>query len=207
MGKLDVYNQFTAQIATLTNQALVNGELTMKNFGKIVLVSMLDMLQKQVIINQAKILAESLASPESIATWGAAGLAKAAVIGGLVTAAVGVAKAAIGSFAEGGYTGEGDFRDRTGEKVAGIVHEKEFVINKRQTAKYKPLLDDINAGRDHAVWNALNMNLNQQQVKTEADYQKMTYDLLKKFRSYGQLNDAYVEHHPDTNTTIKTTKN
>lgn len=46
-------------------------------------------------------------------------------------------------FAEGGYTGNGGKYD-----VAGIVHKGEFVADQDMTRKYRPLLEDMHAGRD-----------------------------------------------------------
>jgi hypothetical protein len=47
-------------------------------------------------------------------------------------------------FAKGGWTGDGRYRDETGERVAGVVHENEFVIKRGQASRYRPLLDAIN---------------------------------------------------------------
>jgi len=44
-----------------------------------------------------------------------------------------IAQSKMKGFADGGYTGDGTYRDETGERVAGVVHEKEFVINKHAT--------------------------------------------------------------------------
>lgn len=65
-----------------------------------------------------------------------------ALAAGLV-AAKAQAKAAAGSFAEGGFTGEGGKY-----QPAGIVHKGEFVFTKEKTRKYRPLFESIHAGRD-----------------------------------------------------------
>lgn len=44
-------------------------------------------------------------------------------------------------FARGGYTGDGGVAD-----VAGVVHGREFVVNARETARWRPLLEAINSG-------------------------------------------------------------
>ena len=49
----------------------------------------------------------------------------AQIAGALALAKVG------GSFAQGGFTGSGDVRDETGHKVAGVVHDGEYVVPKR----------------------------------------------------------------------------
>jgi hypothetical protein len=58
-----------------------------------------------------------------------------------VAAAVNVAK--IAGLEQGGYTG-----DVGRKQVAGFVHGQEFVINAPATARNRPLLEAINAGRD-----------------------------------------------------------
>jgi tape measure domain-containing protein len=65
-----------------------------------------------------------------------------ALAAGLV-AAKAQAQAAAGSFAEGGFTGEGGKY-----QTAGIVHKGEFVFTKEKTRKYRPLFEAIHAGRD-----------------------------------------------------------
>lgn len=47
------------------------------------------------------------------------------------------------AYADGGYTGDGGKHD-----VAGIVHKGEFVADQVMTQKYRPLLEDMHAGRD-----------------------------------------------------------
>ena len=59
-------------------------------------------------------------------------------------------------FAKGGFTGKGSKRDETGERIAGIVHENEFVINKKQTRKYRPLLEAIHKDDSLAIASAIN---------------------------------------------------
>jgi len=67
----------------------------------------------------------------------------------LVALAAGFASAkaqasqAIGSFATGGYTGDGGKYE-----PAGIVHKGEFVFNKETTRKHRSLFDQIHKGRD-----------------------------------------------------------
>jgi hypothetical protein len=65
-----------------------------------------------------------------------------ALAAGLV-AAKAQAQAAAGSFAEGGFTGEG-----SKYQPAGIVHKGEFVFTKEKTRKYRPLFEAIHKGRD-----------------------------------------------------------
>ncbi len=61
------------------------------------------------------------------------------IIGALQMATIAATK-----FAEGGWTGKGGQRDETGERVAGIVHEEEFVTRRGPAAKYRDVLEAIN---------------------------------------------------------------
>ncbi len=67
-----------------------------------------------------------------------------------------IAVIAAQKFAKGGYTGDGSMRDETGERVAGIVHEKEFVIDKHNTKKYRPVLEAIHRDDPHGIATAMN---------------------------------------------------
>jgi tape measure domain-containing protein len=64
-----------------------------------------------------------------------------ALAAGLVKAR-GIAQAALGGFAEGGYTGDGGKF-----QPAGTVHKGEFVITAEKTRKFRPLLEAIHTGR------------------------------------------------------------
>jgi hypothetical protein len=83
----------------------------------------LDALGKFAIIAIAKTTVESLASPESIATMGIAGIAKAIILTALIETAVAAAKGVISkSLDTGGFTGPGGKHE-----PAGIVHKGEWV--------------------------------------------------------------------------------
>jgi tape measure domain-containing protein len=77
-----------------------------------------------------------------------------ALAAGLV-AAKAQAQSAAGSFAEGGFTGEGSKYE-----PAGVVHKGEFVFTKEKTRKYRPLFEAIHKGRDPY----LNMNIERHQT-------------------------------------------
>ena len=96
-----------------------------------------------------------------------------------------VALIASQKFAKGGFTGRGRQKDDTGERVAGVVHENEFVLNKKTTKKYRPLIeaihrDDksaivraINGGPRADVWNKANELMARQDPFTEKMYNLM----------------------------------
>ena len=109
---------------------------------------------------------QALAAIELVAN-SAVAIAKAAAEGGaaapftiaatLIALAAGLvsaraqARAAAGSFAEGGYTGDGGKY-----QPAGVVHRGEFVITKEKTRQWRPVLEAIHAGRDPMLTKGIN---------------------------------------------------
>jgi hypothetical protein len=109
-------------------EALANNILTQKNaakeFSKFMIVLALDELKKIAIIEGVKAMAKQISSKGFI------GIATGAALTALITAAFEVAKAKVGSFDSGGFTGPGLYKDQTGHRVAGVVHDGEYVISK-----------------------------------------------------------------------------
>lgn len=62
----------------------------------------------------------------------------------------------VAGFAKGGWTGEGSERDSTGERVAGVVHEREFVIKKGPAHRFKDVLEAINRDDRKMIFNSFN---------------------------------------------------
>jgi hypothetical protein len=60
------------------------------------------------------------------------------------------------SFDKGGWTGEGNQKDETGERVAGKVHAREFVVRKGPANKFREVLEAINKDDRNAVFNSFN---------------------------------------------------
>lgn len=90
-----------------------------KHFFQSLIKQVLDFLEKMLIAKTAQ------RTIDSIGTMGIAGIAKAAAEIALITAAFETAKAAIGSFDIGGFTGNGEWNE-----PRGIVHAGEFVANR-----------------------------------------------------------------------------
>lgn len=107
-----------------------------------VLTIMLDALEKQLIAQQAAAIAA--VTINDISTKGLAGIATAAAKIALITAAFESAKAVLGNFYTGGYTGSGDW-----DEPKGIVHSNEFVANRFAVANpaVRPVLDLIDAAQ------------------------------------------------------------
>ena len=78
------------------------------------------------------------ATASSIATLG-----QSAISGAFMAKLAVGASSMIPGFSEGGYTGDG-----ATDKVAGLVHAQEFVINAGATAQFRPLLERINRGQN-----------------------------------------------------------
>ncbi len=67
------------------------------------------------------------------------------------------AKAAkVSGFAKGGWTGPGTYRDNTGEKVSGYVHQEEYVVRRGPAFKHRELLEAINKDDKKLIINRLN---------------------------------------------------
>lgn len=96
----------------------LNGSLdNYQTFGDTLILMSLDILKQMVPIWAAQILGLSLSSPESVATWGVAGMAKYAVVTGLMYAGIAAVEGAVKSninkrkektkgYALGGYASE-----------------------------------------------------------------------------------------------------
>jgi hypothetical protein len=77
-------------------------------------------------------------------------------IASIAAIAAAVAAAASAKYAKGGWTGDGRYRDETGERMAGIVHEKEFVVRKGPAYKYREVLEAINKDDRSLIVNRFN---------------------------------------------------
>lgn len=134
-------NSLVLSSADILAGALIQQGDLVKNFAKGAALAIIDVLEKQVT---ASIIAQSLATPDSIATFGASGAARAAIILGIVKGAFTTFKSLIGnlstqgSFAEGGYTGDGGKY-----QPAGIVHKGEYVVPKELVPKFKDEIEVI----------------------------------------------------------------
>ena len=89
-----------------------------------------------------------------------------ALAAGLV-AAKAQAQAAAGSFAEGGYTGDGGRL-----QPAGTVHKGEWVFDQQKTRKFRPIFEQIQKGRNPFIGTELNttvMQMNTAGVENRLD--------------------------------------
>lgn len=148
------YKTFAVDMGTMLGEVIAGSETALADMG-IYLINMgLDMLKKQLQIAAAQAMGWSLASPESILTFGVAGIAKGLAIQALIEGVFAAAKAAIGGSLKskkpsssnstpevsgsqtGSYVTKGNsgFYDggHTGlggvMEVAGPVHRNEYVV-------------------------------------------------------------------------------
>lgn len=156
--RLTAAQTFGNGLGDILGQAAEGQLKTAEDFKKAFANLLIDTLDATVNAAIARIFAESLASPESIATGGIGGLAKAAIISALLKGAVAGLRAAVNKGQFGGVVDEtlahggmvhGRSHAQGGEKfrVGGRVLELEggeAVINKRSTAMFKPILSRLN---------------------------------------------------------------
>lgn len=126
---------------------LFDQEATFKDFLKSLVVIALDYVEKQMILAIAQASAASIASPESVATFGAAGLAKAALLTGIIKGIFAVVKSQVQQFAEGGQVlpaGRISARQNipvqsNGDNVLATVRTGEMILNDRHQRRMEQL--------------------------------------------------------------------
>ncbi|MFH0760718.1 MAG: hypothetical protein V2A67_04380 [Bacteroidota bacterium] len=140
--RAQVYQRTIETLSSAIYDFASGSEDGMRQFAKTILGMALDLLSRQVQLAVAGVTVQSLASAESVATYGAAGLAKAALLVGLIEAAFagvkGLANAGIDIYYDkkegktstknyyyGGYTPNGYW-----DQPQGVVHSEEFVANR-----------------------------------------------------------------------------
>ena len=142
-------------ISGYINDSLSGSINEFQSFGDTLILMSIDILRRMVPIWSAQILGYSLSSMESVATWGAAGIAKWAALTALMNGALSLVEGSVKSkisakqksaegFSEGGPTGPGGKYE-----PAGIVHKKEYVIPSEGTEnpQLRPFIDIIEIAR------------------------------------------------------------
>lgn len=130
------YAALTSALDTAFQEMFANEEVNFKAFLKSMLVSFLDFIEKRMTAGYVAILTDSVIES------GWAGFASAAAKYALVTAAFEAAKAAVKSFAVGGYvSGAGT---STSDSIPARLSNGESVMNARATSMFSPLLSAFN---------------------------------------------------------------
>jgi TP901 family phage tail tape measure protein len=91
--KVEMYKAIGDSLASVS-EGIMNGQIkTFADFGKAMLAMMLDILSKIIDLKIAEATAIALATPDSVLSFGATGLARAVIIGGLLKGLLAGAKA------------------------------------------------------------------------------------------------------------------
>ena len=131
-AKLEAINsEFDAKIAAAEGDAEAKKKLEKQKEQAIVAAQRKAGEQKRQIAITEAVINAALAATKTLAELGLpAALPFLATLA--VTTAAQIAKISSQQFAAGGYTGDGlPYRDNTGFKVAGVVHEGEYVVPKK----------------------------------------------------------------------------
>ena len=108
--------QMVGNVITDYVTGAINGQLDeYATFGDTLILMSLQVLKQMVPIWSAQILGYSLASPESVATWGAAGMAKYAAITAIMYAAISGVEAAV----QGGINKKREKAEKTSQYASG----------------------------------------------------------------------------------------
>lgn len=139
--KLKEAANFSGTLTEILASSLTDQGLDLKEYAKKTSLFLLDVLEKQVI---AQVTATALAQPDSVATFGLTGAARAGIMIGLVKGGFSLAKALISNvaFAEKGALLSGDRHSSGGIMVN--AEDGEAIINRNSVAQYKPILSAIN---------------------------------------------------------------
>jgi len=106
-------------IGTFFVNAAKDGEDALKEFGKAIISTLLDLIFQQITL----LVTTSFAQPDSVTSFGASGAARVAVITGLMTGALGALKGLlVNSFESGGIIPYA-FPSLAGGKIIGPSHE------------------------------------------------------------------------------------
>jgi hypothetical protein len=110
--------------------------------------------RKQLLAAAEAVMNTAAAILKTFREYGFTPLAIAAAIAMAAVGAIQLAIIKTQKFAKGGWTGDGGQKDETGERVAGVVHEKEFVVKKGPANKFRDVLEAINKEDKQAVFNS-----------------------------------------------------
>lgn len=131
-----IANSITSGFSNAFAAMFAEQEVSFKAFMKSILKTTLDAIEKSLLAYEASILAKEIASK----SW--AGVASAAALTALITAAFEAAKAGIDSFAVGGYVqGAGT---ATSDSIPARLSNGESVMTARTTSMFSPLLSAFN---------------------------------------------------------------
>lgn len=133
---VDIANQITSGFTSAFAEMFSEGEVSFRKFMRSILLTTLDAIEKALLAYEAEILAREIAKK----SWG--GVASAAALTALIAAGFEGAKAAVKSFAVGGYvSGAGT---STSDSIPARLSNGESVMTARTTSMFSPLLSAFN---------------------------------------------------------------
>lgn len=137
---LQTTQMFTDQLGNTFAAAMINNEEMAKASSKAMVLTLLDAVERVVLLSIAQTQALALASPESVATLGAAGLAKGVIMTALIKGAFGAIKAQITqNFRDGVIDLAGAGTSQT-DSIPANLSAGESVMTSKETKEHKPLL-------------------------------------------------------------------
>lgn len=146
-----LYNKFSEQIGTTLGAFVADNENLMKSSLRNIINMALDALEAQITMSIASATAQSLAQADSVATFGAAGLARAAVLTALIKGAFAGVKAVVNSSLSGSKskshtktttstTGGTGSRTLIGRQSGGYMNVSRAQDGKKYRALFNPNL-------------------------------------------------------------------
>jgi hypothetical protein len=151
-ARLEIAKEFGVEVGQLFADVLTEQGATLEEFAAKFLILILDIAEKQAIAAATTAVftstAGSIAQPDSIATFGATGIARAAILTGIITAAFEVAKAGLSAaisppkFASGGIVPGTSYE---GDRVPVLVNSGEIIMNRRASQELAPVLSHLNS--------------------------------------------------------------
>lgn len=137
-----MYNQYGEALGSALGNVLTGQADALQSFASVTLDILFDTLANIInaklieatavaIAAQAKATAEAMATPDSVLTFGASGLARAALIGGLITGALTVAKTALK-----GMLGKGRSSSSSSSAASGGTSSGQITVKQAETGKY-----------------------------------------------------------------------
>jgi hypothetical protein len=143
--QLELYADFGTRIGEMVARAMEDGTITARDAAKIIIEIALEELANHATIAIAAATIGSLTQPDSIFTFGAMGIARAAILTGLIKAAVATTKGILTKNKwDGGYAGDGDKYE-----PKGVFHGGEYITPKWQVQSpiFRPMIDALEYGR------------------------------------------------------------
>jgi TP901 family phage tail tape measure protein len=181
----DVYRDAFGQIGTALGEFLGSSEKDSEEFNKRLFKTLLDALEKIVLISTVSASAQSFAQPDSVATFGASGTIRAAILTALIKGAFAAIKASI--LEDGGII-QPENRLSAGKILSGKRHHSGGIQARLRTNNgYKPyeledgegVMNRISTSRWLGLFSAMNEDGGGRQLSSDSYKYKPLLDAMK----------------------------